>query len=114
MSWLQDRVEQFQEWLNDYAERRQVRSRNQYAGAIEQQIREQLQQHHEQALSVAMATAFQEGIRRTRDAYLAEDNLLRATIQTQEHKIRELESRQSLTQSNKKPRAKPKKRPSKR
>ena len=101
-------------WRDARYERKRVRQLSHYASALERQIREQLQQHHEQRVSDATAYGFREGVNRTRETYMAEYDLLRGTVAIQEAKIRELESKQSLTKGNPRIRAKSKKRTPKR
>ena len=101
-------------WRDARYERKRVRQLSQYASEIERQIREQLQQHHEQHVRSAVADGFREGVDRACTAYMAEYDLLRGTVATQEAKIRELESKQSLTKGNPRIRTKSKKRAPKR
>jgi hypothetical protein len=100
--------------LDTKIERYRVRRRSEYAGAIEQQIREQLQQQHESTQRNQFQFGYEAGRAAARETYHAECDLLHATVAIQEAKIRELQDSQGITKVNKGTRAKRKTNTSKR
>jgi hypothetical protein len=101
MNWLHARRRQFQDWLDGFIERRRVFRLSSFAGDIERQIREQLNQHHQARIADVRQAAFEEGVSRTRETYQREYDLLRAQVHAKEVIISELKASQILTQKPK-------------
>jgi flagellar biosynthesis/type III secretory pathway protein FliH len=114
MNFLQRRRKQFLDWLDESLERRRVRKVSQYAGDLERQIREQLNEHYRARISQAHQDGFNEGVSRTRQTYQNEYDLLRAMVHTKEVKILELEASKGLKSGVKRVRKAPKPRKSRR
>jgi hypothetical protein len=101
MSVLSRLCNQCLDWIDGGLERRRVRKVSTYAGELEFQIREQLNQHHQTRLNAVRQEGFDEGVSRTRQTYQNEYDLLRAAVHTKEVIISELKASKVLTQKPK-------------